>query len=42
MVSGKYKSLAMGGQYVFPIQASYSMRMMTPAKKSKFATQNCF
>lgn len=29
------------GQYVFPIQATYGMRMMTPAKKKFFNEQNC-
>ena len=28
-------------EYVFPITASYTMRMMTPAKAVNFATQNC-
>ncbi|HEX5751072.1 MAG TPA: TadE/TadG family type IV pilus assembly protein [Archangium sp.] len=27
--------------YVFPLQASYAMRMMTPARPRYFATQNC-
>lgn len=27
--------------YVFPIQATYTMRMMTPAKQSLFAQQHC-
>jgi hypothetical protein len=29
-------------QYVFPIQATYGMRMMTPAKKRHFNQQDCF
>ena len=29
------------GQYVFPIQATYGMRMMTPARKANFEQQNC-
>jgi TadE-like protein len=29
------------GQYVFPIQATYGMRMMTPLRKEFFETQNC-
>lgn len=29
------------GQYVFPIQATYGMRMMTPARKVYFEQQNC-
>ncbi len=28
-------------QYVFPIQASFAMRMMTPPRRAEFATQNC-
>ncbi len=28
-------------QYVFPIQATYGMRMMTPARKEFFEQQNC-
>jgi hypothetical protein len=28
-------------EYVFPIEANYSMRMMTPPKASNFATQHC-
>ena len=28
-------------EYVFPIEANYSMRMMTPAKAANFADQNC-
>ncbi|MHB8875655.1 MAG: TadE/TadG family type IV pilus assembly protein, partial [Myxococcaceae bacterium] len=29
------------GEFVFPIQATYTMRMMTPAKAVNFTTQNC-
>lgn len=29
------------GQYVFPIEATYTMRMMTPAKELYWRTQNC-
>ena len=29
------------GTFVFPIQASYGMRMMTPARRDFFATQDC-
>jgi len=29
-------------KYLFPIQASHSMRMMTPAKRQYFNQQNCF
>ncbi|HYO70204.1 MAG TPA: TadE family protein [Archangium sp.] len=28
-------------QYVFPIQATYGMRMMTPARRKHFEQQNC-
>jgi hypothetical protein len=28
-------------EYVFPLQASYTMRMMTPARRNFFARQNC-
>jgi hypothetical protein len=28
-------------EYVFPLQATYSMRMMTPARPQNFAVQNC-
>jgi hypothetical protein len=31
----------MAGKYVFPIQATYGMRMMTPARKVYFEQQNC-
>jgi TadE-like protein len=31
----------MAGKYVFPIQATYGMRMMTPARKIYFEQQNC-
>jgi hypothetical protein len=31
----------MAGKYVFPIQATYGMRMMTPARKVHFEEQNC-
>jgi hypothetical protein len=31
----------MAGKYVFPIQATYGMRMMTPARKVHFEQQNC-
>jgi hypothetical protein len=29
------------GEYVFPISANYTMRMMTPVKQSRWTTQNC-
>ena len=28
-------------EYVFPVEASYTMRMMSPAKAANFATQHC-
>jgi hypothetical protein len=28
-------------EYVFPLQASYAMRMMTPARARYFRRQNC-
>ena len=28
-------------EYVFPVQATWTLRMMSPAKASNFATQNC-
>lgn len=28
-------------EYVFPLQASYTMRMMTPPRRRHFTTQNC-
>ena len=34
-------SKVMAGKYVFPIQATYGMRMMTPARKVHFEEQNC-
>ncbi len=40
-LSGEYASRTAAGEFVFPIVASYSMRMMTPAKPENFASQNC-
>lgn len=40
-ISGHYQSLASSGKYVFPIQATYGMRMMTPAQARYFQQQNC-
>jgi hypothetical protein len=37
----RYQELVQAGHYVFPIQASYSMRMMTPARRSNFQPQHC-
>jgi hypothetical protein len=28
-------------EYVFPLQATYVMRMMTPPRQRFFSTQNC-
>ena len=36
-----YNRVYLMRQYVFPIEATYTMRMMTPVKKSKYLTQNC-
>jgi hypothetical protein len=40
-VRQKYQSLVSNKQYVFPIQATYGMRMMTPAQSRYFQRQNC-
>ncbi|HVE85162.1 MAG TPA: TadE family protein [Myxococcales bacterium] len=40
-VAAEFSSRASAGEYVYPIQATYSMRMMTPAKPQFFQTQNC-
>jgi hypothetical protein len=40
-IKGHYQSLATAGKYVFPIQATYGMRMMTPAQAQYFTQQNC-
>jgi hypothetical protein len=40
-IRSKYQSLASAKKYVFPIQATYGMRMMTPAKARFFQRQNC-
>jgi hypothetical protein len=40
-VVSQYQSWASGGYYLFPIMATHSMRMMTPAKAEYFAVQNC-
>lgn len=37
----KFQELAGANKYVFPIQATYGMRMMTPAKGKFFQQQNC-
>jgi hypothetical protein len=41
LIRNKYQSMAGGQQYVFPIQATYGMRMMTPAQSQYFKKQNC-
>jgi hypothetical protein len=40
-IANEFRSKVMSGKYVFPIQASYGMRMMTPARKEFFQQQNC-
>ncbi|HLL03141.1 MAG TPA: TadE family protein [Myxococcaceae bacterium] len=40
-IRGKYAELVKNKQYVFPIQATYGMRMMTPAQGRYFTNQNC-
>jgi hypothetical protein len=40
-IKSKYQSLATSGKYVFPIQATYGMRMMTPAQSRYFQKKNC-
>lgn len=41
LVRDELTSRVAAGQYVFPIQATYGMRMMTPLRKEFFETQNC-
>jgi hypothetical protein len=40
-IVGEMLSRSNQGEYVFPLQASYSMRMMMPARRTYFQTQNC-
>ena len=40
-IVGEMLSRSNQGEYVFPLQATYSMRMMTPARRTYFQTQNC-
>lgn len=40
-VVSEYVARAARGEYVYPIQTSYTMRMMTPPKPQFFQTQNC-
>ncbi len=41
LIRQKYQSMVTNKQYVFPIQATYGMRMMTPAQSRYFRKQNC-
>jgi hypothetical protein len=41
LISQELTSRVSGGQYVFPVEATYTMRMMTPARASSFQTQGC-
>jgi len=40
-IRNEFQSRVMSGKYVFPIQATYGMRMMTPARREFFQQQNC-
>jgi TadE-like protein len=40
-VAAEFVSRAQRGEYVYPIQSTYSMRMMTPPKPAFWRTQNC-
>jgi hypothetical protein len=40
-VVAEYAQRAAQGQYIYPIQSSYSMRMMTPPRATFFNPQNC-
>jgi hypothetical protein len=40
-VVAEYVARTARGEYVYPIQSTYSMRMMTPPKPQFFRTQNC-
>ena len=40
-VMNEFVTRALRGEYVYPIQATHAMRMMTPPKPQFFATQNC-
>ncbi|HYV48966.1 MAG TPA: TadE family protein [Myxococcaceae bacterium] len=40
-VAAEFVSRAQRGQYVYPIQSTYSMRMMTPPKPAFWQRQNC-
>ncbi len=41
LIQGELISRINSKEYVFPIHATYGMRMMTPAKQVHFSTQNC-
>lgn len=41
LIRDELRSRVNSGQYVFPIQATYGMRMMTPARRAHFDQQNC-
>lgn len=41
-VAGEFLARTQRGEYVYPIQSTYSMRMMTPLKPDFWKTQNCF
>jgi hypothetical protein len=40
-IANEMLTRAQRGELVFPIEASWTMRMMTPAKAANFQTQNC-
>jgi hypothetical protein len=40
-IAGELVARAGAKHYVFPLMANYTMRMMTPAKKVFWGTQNC-
>lgn len=40
-IAGEMASRMQAGEYVFPITASYTMRLMTPLKQNNWATKNC-
>lgn len=41
-VAAEFVSRASRGEYVYPIQSTYSMRMMTPPKPAFWQTQDCY
>ncbi|PTL84617.1 TadE/TadG family type IV pilus assembly protein [Vitiosangium sp. GDMCC 1.1324] len=41
LIRSELSSRVGSGQYVYPIQATYGMRMMTPPRKTFFEQQNC-